>query len=196
MSSGGWVSAGRPPVRASIWAAFVWRWSASCDLDGRLVVRKEGPVLVRRGSSARRTHFRSGVGRSGRISSRERSRAGTVGQGVIIGKYGVMAEDGSAHPPVRSDPDNVTRLIDHRRAAQRSSAEVSGPCCAPGSFVGVRRYHPMPARSGLEYCWSSASASPSGASAEAARESRLSPRPDQTCHSGSCTCAQYMLSPG
>ena len=55
----------------------------------------------------------------GAVACRHDPGADTVGQGVIIGKYGVMAEEKSAHLPVRSNPDNVIRLKDHR-AAQRT----------------------------------------------------------------------------
>jgi hypothetical protein len=74
--------------------------------------------------------------------------AGAVGQGIIIRKYGVMAEE--AHPPVECHPDNITMLID-QGTTQRHSAELGVGRAARGSFVRVRRYHPMPAQSGFEY---------------------------------------------
>ena len=81
------------------------------DLDGKVVVLKEVPFSSAE-EARRAAHIYAQV-LGGAVACRHDPGADTVGQGVIIGKYGVMAAEKSAHPPVRSGPDNVTRLIDH-----------------------------------------------------------------------------------
>ena len=82
------------------------------DLDGKVVALKEVPFSSAEEARDAAHIYAEVLG--GAVACRHDPGADTVGQGVIIGRYGVMAEEKSAHPPVRSDPDNVARLIDHR----------------------------------------------------------------------------------
>ena len=77
-----------------------------CGLHGKLTVPEE---------EARRAGriFAEVLGGAVAFRRMNDPDAGIVGQGVIIAKYGVMAEERS-EPPVPTNPDKVTRLIDHR----------------------------------------------------------------------------------
>src|SRR5215471_2753855 len=84
------------------------------DLDGKVVVRREVPFSSEEEARRAACIFARVLGGAVAFRHVNDPSAGTVGQGVIIGKYGVMAEARSAHPPVRTEPDNVIRLMDHR----------------------------------------------------------------------------------
>jgi hypothetical protein len=81
-------------------------------LDGKLTVQKEVPFSSEEEARRAGRIFAEVLGGAVAFCRMNDPDAGIVGQGVIIGKYGVMAEERS-EPPV-PNPDKVTRLIDHR----------------------------------------------------------------------------------
>jgi hypothetical protein len=83
-------------------------------LDGKLAVQKEVPFSSEEEALRAGRIFAEVLGGAVAFRRINDPDTGRVGQGVIIGKYGVMAEERLAHPPVPSNPDNVTRLTDHR----------------------------------------------------------------------------------
>jgi hypothetical protein len=82
-------------------------------LDGKLTVQKEVPFSSEEEARRAGRIFAEVLGGAVAFRRMNDPDAGVVGQGVIIAKYGVMAEERS-EPPVPTNPDKVTKLIDHR----------------------------------------------------------------------------------